>query len=118
MLEVSSTKIFHYLQFSTKDVSYRQKVTIAGFPNYRDGSHPNIIDAIVTNPRVIKSSAHLFSLDKGIYSGGSGGPILDSENKVVGVAKEGPKNREFSSEDSMANAIKIMMIKTMIENNS
>lgn len=63
-------------------------LTIAGFPEFHIGDGPTISDSKITGYSHRNGKDH-FMLSSTLVSGMSGGPILDSDNKVVGIMMEG-----------------------------
>lgn len=63
-------------------------VTVLGFPNFSLGSSGTVVEANVIGWR-IRSSVPRILIDTPIVKGTSGGPVLNSEGKVVGVAALG-----------------------------
>lgn len=71
------------------DYSNGDKITLLGYPDYHPGDqlkaeHGEIIRSIKGKKR--------YEVSQTIFGGNSGGPILDSNNKVIGVATEGRGN--------------------------
>lgn len=65
------------------------EVSIWGFPNYKVASpHVGRIWAEVTNDFKMSMVRHL-EVDKTLYSGNSGGPVLNQAEQVVGIAAKG-----------------------------
>jgi S1-C subfamily serine protease len=63
-------------------------ITLAGFPNYHVGDSVNITRGPITQTRKYMGVPH-FLVQPAIIRGNSGGPILDTSNRVVGVAVKG-----------------------------
>ena len=68
-------------------------LTVAGFPNYRLGDTPSITDGRIRSFRTI-STIRWMLLDAPIISGNSGGPVMNRDNKVVGIAATGGDSAE------------------------
>lgn len=65
------------------------KITIVGYPDFLKGNMPYIQEGKITS---IKSNYHgtsLYTVSARIVHGACGGPVLDSQNKVVGIIKGG-----------------------------
>lgn len=77
-----------YVEKAEKPVEMQEKVKLLGFPAYAPGHNYFIADARVTQIYV-QSAVNKFEIDKLIRAGNSGGPIINSESKVVGMALEG-----------------------------
>ncbi|WP_417661429.1 trypsin-like peptidase domain-containing protein [Pseudomonas sp.] len=68
------------------------EVSIWGFPSYKSSSpHVSRVWALITNT-YIASTVRYFVVDKVLYSGNSGGPVLNNAEQVVGVAARGAVN--------------------------
>lgn len=63
-------------------------VKLLGFPNYMYSSSHNIVEAKISRTYV-QSSINKFEIDKQIRKGNSGGPVLNANSQVVGIALEG-----------------------------
>lgn len=69
-------------------LKHRDLLTVAGFPNYNIGDTPSIIDARIRSFRM-RSTLKWVLLNAPIISGNSGGPVLNSDNHVMGIAATG-----------------------------
>ncbi|MDG9760982.1 trypsin-like peptidase domain-containing protein [Pseudomonas sediminis] len=68
------------------------EVSIWGFPAYKAGSpHVGRVWASITN-RFAASGVSYLEVDKVLYSGNSGGPVLNKAEQVVGIAAKGAVN--------------------------
>jgi V8-like Glu-specific endopeptidase len=69
-------------------IKRNSKVIIIGYPNYAPGDDPR-----VTETEVIGSKRYLdiniFLVEKQIYHGNSGGPVLNENYEVIGIATNG-----------------------------
>jgi trypsin-like peptidase len=74
-----------------------EEITVAGFPNYRVGDLAQIIPCLVVGSRIISSIRRLM-VNAPIITGMSGGPAIDSDNNVVGVAVTGADRMETVSD--------------------
>lgn len=76
------------LEKSNEAIDILQKVKMIGYPAYKNGQTPYIVDAKIAS---IYSQLNInkFEIDSIIREGNSGGPILNSNNKVIGIAAEG-----------------------------
>lgn len=63
-------------------------VCILGFPNYAPGKDLNLRDTTISAPRTRNGVNH-YAVDAPIISGNSGGPVLDQQDRVVGIAVRG-----------------------------
>lgn len=76
------------LEISNSALTLQMPVTLIGFPGYSYGQSHYIVDSKVAKI-LSQNSVDKFELDKTIRKGNSGGPILDSNRKVIGMALEG-----------------------------
>lgn len=77
-------------------VNQGDRLTLAGFPNYRFGDTPYITEGRVAGFRTITAQRWIL-LSTPIIAGNSGGPVLDSNGRVVGIAATGADNMESLS---------------------
>jgi len=64
-------------------------IKLLGFPNFKTGDAVREIDGKIIN---INKSEEKFEINRSILAGNSGGPILNSNKEVIGVASEGRGN--------------------------
>ena len=83
------------------------KITLTGFPNYRIGDSVMMFPGYIAGHRQVSGIRHMIISEK-IVKGNSGGPVLDSDNKVVGVAVKG-------AEDMVSAVIPIGALNHLIE---
>ena len=70
------------------------KVRILGFPNYKPGfKGVNIVYARVTNLCAVFGVKHA-EVDKDIFDGNSGGPVLNKAQNLVGVVSRGADTKQ------------------------
>ena len=86
----SEVRNFEFLRLEDSLLSaVDDEVSIWGFPAYKVGSpHVGRIWASITNS-FAKSAVNYFEVDKNLYSGNSGGPVLNQAEQVVGIAARG-----------------------------
>lgn len=70
-------------------VAIGDKVSVLGFPNFKIGSTDVCRFWAAINGKYVRSTIECGSVDKVLYSGNSGGPMLNSNQHVVGVARRG-----------------------------
>lgn len=107
---------FNPLSLSSQPPRTRESVQLLGFPSYGAGTtEPNHVDAQITNTRNISFQKH-FIIDKQIGSGNSGGPIVNQDGKLLGIAKKGARQSDsdspISTENLAVNASEITESKT------
>lgn len=75
-------------------------VTVYGFPDYHEKQSPVVIPGYVTGDRErIKTQEILVS--SLIVAGNSGGPVLDSQNRLIGIASRGPADNAENADKTM-----------------
>lgn len=90
-------------------------VKILGLPHYQYGSHVNVTNAQITQEKVISGVTH-YAVFPPIIRGGSGGPVLNSKNEVVGIAVKGQDEYgRFTSKDEVSCFVPINVISEMKE---
>ncbi|MDL0441898.1 trypsin-like peptidase domain-containing protein [Stutzerimonas frequens] len=82
----------HYPFFRIEEkvqIKQQDKVSIYGFPDYKPASTSvGCVWARIVNSFVL-SCVKYYEVDKVLYSGNSGGPVLNANHHVVGVAARG-----------------------------
>ena len=73
----------------TLQVAIDDKVSVLGFPNFKVGSTDVCRFWAAVNGKYVRSTIECGSLDKVLYSGNSGGPLLNPNQHVVGVVRRG-----------------------------
>jgi len=88
-------------------------VTLAGFPNYHVGDSVHIDRGPITQTRTYIGVPH-FVIRPTIVRGNSGGPVLDTSNRVVGVAVKGLDTPgRFSRQDELSSFVPTTMLKEL-----
>ncbi|PHN22703.1 reverse transcriptase domain-containing protein [Pseudomonas sp. ICMP 561] len=84
---------FHHKE-ETPNIEVGDLLTVLGFPKYKDDAKNVWINkASIVNQ--IKSSSSLIGyLDKELYGGNSGGPVLNEDGSLVGIVIKGNKDAE------------------------
>lgn len=89
----------HGLEASRLHVKRLTPVTVLGFPNHNIGDTGFVSAGHVTGFRRDPSSEEtLMLINSMIITGNSGGPVLDSTGKVIGLAVRGAKNQKQAQE--------------------
>jgi S1-C subfamily serine protease len=71
-----------------EDFVLGMQLKIAGFPGYRAGMSHCTDDVTVSSP-LTAHGVEKFVINKYIMHGNSGGPLVNAENEIVGIALEG-----------------------------
>lgn len=71
-----------------KEPSIGDRVAVLGFPNHKSGPHVGILKCKITNKYPLHDVQHS-EVDKTLYSGNSGGPVINTSYHVVGIAAKG-----------------------------
>ncbi|WP_339435742.1 reverse transcriptase domain-containing protein [Pseudomonas sp. EL_65y_Pfl1_R32] len=72
----------------SKEPNIGDRVAVLGFPNHKSGPHVGILKCKITNKYPLFDVLHS-EVDKTLYAGNSGGPVINSSYHVVGVAAKG-----------------------------
>jgi len=80
----------HNISRSVDKVEMGQEVKLLGFPAYAPGHGYFMVDAKAAKI-YLQSAVSKFEIDALIREGNSGGPIIDSGSRVVGIALEGAR---------------------------
>jgi S1-C subfamily serine protease len=81
------------IEKSDKPVKINESVKLLGFPAYAPGHSYSIFDSKISKTYVA-SAVNKFEIAAQIREGNSGGPIINSASKVVGIALEGATKSE------------------------
>jgi RNA-directed DNA polymerase len=105
----------HSLDIASKlEVDYYDDVLLAGFPQFSIGDNETRKYAQVTKVS-IKSLVELIGINQSIVSGNSGGPLLNSNNEVIGIAAYGSEDSQTAERTSRHQCINIKHLKTAME---
>lgn len=78
--------------FSLEDIkepNIGDRIAVLGFPNFKEGSKDvGVLKCRITNKYPLSDVMHS-EVDKTLYSGNSGGPVINSSYHVVGIAAQG-----------------------------
>jgi RNA-directed DNA polymerase len=76
-------------------------VTLYGFPDYHLRQPPVVATGNVTGDREFDGILQ-FLISPIIVAGNSGGPVLDSKNRVIGIASHGPRDNAGAANQIMS----------------
>lgn len=111
LLEINISNCEHLRIGDSKQIERGLEIKLAGFPNFVDGDEATIYEGKIVNIRTI-SLVKCFTVDCPIIGGNSGGPILDKDNKVIGIAAWGVKK---VSEKSNTDHFRAISIKELVD---
>ena len=89
-------------------------ILVAGFPNHYRGDTGTVVPGVITGRRP-KRGISVILTNAPIVFEGSGGPVIDKSNKVIGVAASGSRsiNEAVQSEDN--GIIPIEVLKNLVQ---
>jgi S1-C subfamily serine protease len=102
----------HFLEADIRDPKKGEQVYLCGFPKYSPGT-----TEITASAQIIGSRLHLgfrrYLLDKAIVVGNSGGPVIDMNGKVIGIAATGTSDRSNRDPDDQFGVIPVGNLKKL-----
>lgn len=78
----------------------KQTYSAAGYPDYADGHSIDLLQDIKVRSSKRLLSQKLYVIDKQFRAGTSGGPVFNSDNRVVGYIDRGDENTAESKLES------------------
>jgi RNA-directed DNA polymerase len=89
-------------------------IKLLGFPNYHVGDRVNIQQGQVVQKRVFSLVTHFVVGQAIIVKGASGGPVLDENNRVVGIAVKGVGDPgHFTEHDEISSFVPISALQRL-----
>jgi hypothetical protein len=95
---------------SADNLKEMDHLAVTGFPNYRLGDSGVIVPGLVIGFRMVSGIRRVLT-NAPIIAGNSGGPVLDKDNRVVGVAVTGADRMEEAQETEHHGIIPIDALK-------
>lgn len=90
-------------------------VTVLGFPNHNIGDTGLVFGGNVTGFRRDPSSEEtLILISSSIITGNSGGPVLDSTGKVIGIAVRGARNQREAQETEFHAVMPVSVLEDLL----
>jgi RNA-directed DNA polymerase len=76
------------VDFDFGDIRQGKPITLAGYPNYRDGDSIHMASGHITGTSTLTAlnSLEVFRISPNVIYGNSGGPVFNEEGRVLGVA--------------------------------
>ena len=74
-----------------------EQCTLVGFPNWTVGRRVNLLPVSVVI-RFFRTLSHRIEISGGIRKGYSGGPLIDSSFRVIGIAQQGATQADGNDE--------------------
>ena len=81
--------VFEKFEISTRLADVGDVLSVLGFPNDKLGAQHAGRQTVVVRNKFSMSGVQYFEVDKELYAGNSGGPVLDEDNNLVGVVAKG-----------------------------
>ena len=90
VIEAGSKQTEHFIERSAKPLEMQVDVKLLGFPAYAPGHGHFMVDSKVAK-FYTQSAVSKFEISSQIREGNSGGPIINQDSEVVGIALEGAR---------------------------
>ncbi|MCF8011867.1 MAG: trypsin-like peptidase domain-containing protein, partial [Clostridiales bacterium] len=110
VLKIKGNENYHYLRVGDSDeIDVGSEIKLSGFPNYNIGDSIYIDDGKVTLCRKSLGRTR-YLISARIVKGNSGGPVLNKNNEVIGIAAKGAPCFEDKNMDEKFEVIPITII--------
>jgi len=109
ILKIDKMDLINLEQETTKEVEQLDSIAVIGYPNYQYGDSGTIVTGVVSGFRM-SSGIRIILTSAPIIAGNSGGPVLNSNNNVIGVAVTGADKMEKAQETEKHGIIPIEAI--------
>lgn len=103
----------HSLEGNYREPKKGEQVYLCGFPKYSPGTTEITISAQIIGSR-IHMGFRRYLLDKAIVEGNSGGPVIDMNGKVIGIAATGTTDRSSRNPQEQFGVISIYNLTRLI----
>jgi hypothetical protein len=97
---------------STDELKQMDHIAVAGFPNYNFGDNGIFTPGLIVGFRVHSGIRHIL-VNTPLISGNSGGPAIDKNNLVIGIAVTGAEKMSQAHETEKHGIIPIDVIKLL-----
>jgi RNA-directed DNA polymerase len=78
----------------SRNLQIGDSIVVVGFPDFQKGDSPNVYEGKISGTKMNHFGKEIYTIDKRIVHGMSGGPVLDSTNKVIGIIVAGEDDRD------------------------
>ncbi len=86
-----------YFSSAERPILRNEQCTLVGFPNWTVGRRVNLLPVSVVI-RFFRTLSHRIEISGGIRKGYSGGPLIDSSFRVIGIAQQGATQADGNDE--------------------
>ena len=101
---------------SADDAQQMDEIIVAGYPNYRLGDSGVVMPGSVTGFRTVSGIRRIL-VSASIVAGSSGGPVLNKQGHVIGIAVTGADRMEDAGETEHHGVVPIDALTFLQENN-
>ncbi len=112
IFKIDTTDLIELEQETTKEVKQLDQIAVVGYPNYQFGDSGTIDTGVVSGFRNCSGIRRILT-SAPIVAGNSGGPVLNSNNNVIGVAVTGTDTMEKAQETEKHGIIPIEAIELL-----
>lgn len=91
ILEISKEDFMPIFKINNDQINIGTRIDIAGFPHYKTGNSATIESGAISS-KIERYPKLRYKLDKMLFSGHSGGPILNEKGEIIGIIVTGADN--------------------------